>query len=450
MAPNTLSIMSQMRRQSWMNSDRNDQTPHLGPINTESESSHEKFETTVVVIPEFDSMPIKATWSDGYQVCWLQSVLAGLCSDPRVLCFEPLLLSDRFSWQKLASWGDQLIEELFLIGKRDVGFYNRPLFLIAHGLGGLVLKRCLAVLIGRFYDAAYGSLLSVVTGVVFLGTPSPKVDNPRHLDQVDTLLKAVSKESRKSLDKPGTQSSAISTAHVSQDFANSGLEPSVLSVYETKLSKIKRNVFSARQILVGRNLCETTTKRERLLGIGRSHQQLCSIGHGDKLQIERMHFFTLAMELKQLSIKLKRSFYHEDTATVQSVLELDSISVSGCYTQADEMSWERGFSTLSLGGMNGSSHDMSKELDRQSVLPCYVFGSQERNVAFRGRDYEIGLIEKALIPLSGIWTNIHAFALCGVGGLGKTQLAAEFMYSRKVYFDAIFWIHAADTATLAK
>ena len=36
-----------------------------------------------------------------------------------------------------------------------------------------------------------------------------------------------------------------------------------------------------------------------------------------------------------------------------------------------------------------------------------------------------------------------------MGGLGKTQIAIEYVYSRKHEFDAIFWVHAADPAKLA-
>ncbi|KAL9042200.1 MAG: hypothetical protein Q9214_003856, partial [Letrouitia sp. 1 TL-2023] len=35
------------------------------------------------------------------------------------------------------------------------------------------------------------------------------------------------------------------------------------------------------------------------------------------------------------------------------------------------------------------------------------------------------------------------FAICGPGGIGKTQIATEFAYSHKDQFDAIFWIFAA-------
>ncbi len=40
--------------------------------------------------------------------------------------------------------------------------------------------------------------------------------------------------------------------------------------------------------------------------------------------------------------------------------------------------------------------------------------------------------------------EISYVVLCGLGGIGKTQIALEFAYSRKDKYDAVFWV-AADT-----
>lgn len=41
----------------------------------------------------------------------------------------------------------------------------------------------------------------------------------------------------------------------------------------------------------------------------------------------------------------------------------------------------------------------------------------------------------------------HA-ALCGIGGIGKTSIAIEYVFSRKEKFDAIFWIRSDETSKL--
>ncbi len=37
------------------------------------------------------------------------------------------------------------------------------------------------------------------------------------------------------------------------------------------------------------------------------------------------------------------------------------------------------------------------------------------------------------------------YVLCGMGGIGKTESAIEYMYTRSTQFNAIFWIFADTT-----
>lgn len=44
----------------------------------------------------------------------------------------------------------------------------------------------------------------------------------------------------------------------------------------------------------------------------------------------------------------------------------------------------------------------------------------------------------------------RTFAICGPGGMGKTQLATQFVYEYRDSFDAIFWVHADKAAKVAE
>ncbi|KAK0727161.1 P-loop containing nucleoside triphosphate hydrolase protein [Lasiosphaeria miniovina] len=74
---------------------------------------------------------------------------------------------------------------------------------------------------------------------------------------------------------------------------------------------------------------------------------------------------------------------------------------------------------------------------------------------FRGRSEELQLIHEALPPEqpSGGQNNRtkqpKAFVIHGLGGIGKTQLAVEYIFSKRDSYDAIFWLQADQTDTLS-
>ena len=72
---------------------------------------------------------------------------------------------------------------------------------------------------------------------------------------------------------------------------------------------------------------------------------------------------------------------------------------------------------------------------------------RSRTKPFFGRSDILSRLEDALLP-SGLETEdqnpkeLQTFSLCGLGGIGKTEIAAEFMFCNKTKFDAVFWLQA--------
>ena len=100
-------------------------------------------------------------------------------------------------------------------------------------------------------------------------------------------------------------------------------------------------------------------------------------------------------------------------------------------------------------------HDGQKKSSR---LPCHIM-PLARNKDFYGRQDILQAIDETFFPSSskamdeGLQTETDAaitFAICGPGGMGKTQVAAEYFFSRKSKFDAMFWIHADQSIKLAE
>jgi len=81
-------------------------------------------------------------------------------------------------------------------------------------------------------------------------------------------------------------------------------------------------------------------------------------------------------------------------------------------------------------------------------LPCYSipFGINER---FYGREAALQAVKEALDPRAGEVAP-RSFALHGMGGVGKTQIALQYANSSRGSFDAILWISADNTIRMSQ
>ncbi|KIV81666.1 hypothetical protein PV11_03835 [Exophiala sideris] len=86
---------------------------------------------------------------------------------------------------------------------------------------------------------------------------------------------------------------------------------------------------------------------------------------------------------------------------------------------------------------------------RSVQMPCHFLHSYMRNTDFSGREDILSQMDKTLLPDSfqGHQRSPapRSFVISGLGGVGKTQCALEYAFSRKDSFDAVLWADA-DTA----
>ncbi|KAJ4308103.1 hypothetical protein N0V84_012298 [Fusarium piperis] len=76
--------------------------------------------------------------------------------------------------------------------------------------------------------------------------------------------------------------------------------------------------------------------------------------------------------------------------------------------------------------------DILKTIDDHLLRPT----SQRESTLEPNRDFDTAL-------------HLRSFAICGLGGIGKTELAIQYAHTRKQHFEAIFWLSADDSKILA-
>lgn len=90
---------------------------------------------------------------------------------------------------------------------------------------------------------------------------------------------------------------------------------------------------------------------------------------------------------------------------------------------------------------------------RTCRLPCFSLASYSRNPDFIGRTGVFSRMDQYLLPRptptdTGEAQTSRVFSLCGMGGVGKTDLAIEYAYTRQDAFGAVFWLEAGGVSQL--
>jgi hypothetical protein len=82
-------------------------------------------------------------------------------------------------------------------------------------------------------------------------------------------------------------------------------------------------------------------------------------------------------------------------------------------------------------------------------LPCFLLSTHSANEDFYGREDILERLAAELLPSKNTsGSGLRQFALCGLGGIGKTEIAREFSRRYKDSYAAVFWVVADGIAKL--
>ncbi|KAJ5160405.1 uncharacterized protein N7482_007409 [Penicillium canariense] len=302
-------------------------------------------------------------------------------------------LNDHFSWQHLLDEGAEFLKKLqTLQGSVQYAYIEKAL--------------CVA---GTPNDQ-YSDLLNTVAGVVFLGTPHR---------------------------------------------LEGGVNDEELSDRFTRILKLDINNGT----VVDEPLCSIRTSTEDRLGVPLDHLQLPSMReeHGASiLQIRRWLESVIQLHGGARDVESLRVETTSNNLLLnqphQSVMQQAAKAKVSSRPEPSTPSYVKTESSPEHKSLVALLENFSVE-QRDPQIPCFMMDTYVRNKDFYGRQDVLSKLDDCLLPSndplpSSQPDQIRVGILCGMPGLGKTEIAIEYAFTRENDFDAVFWIRADDVSKL--
>ncbi|KAL6699331.1 hypothetical protein J3F84DRAFT_182702 [Trichoderma pleuroticola] len=330
------------------------------------------------------------------------------------------------------------------------------------------------------------NVLDHICGVVFLGTPHIEDTSQLNINIVETIVRASAAPFNF---LSFTQEDNQMIALISRGFSD--FSGHIISTFETIQSKyrgVKWKVqFPRTRLVVAKEHASLPSNLQaEIYGIPSSHGDLCKVEIGGELykaiarlldtavlkhevfsipQIvtERYELHTDGSsqdEWDMQSLRSHRSRMAKPVAEVSSSSVIEShkemaqdvvSALRSIEPKQETLSASAGYSSIFSYEVVPSTNHFEPEQPKLRI-PCFSVGSQTRRTPFFGRDDVLRSIDKSLLPdsiqspideasirPSG---NLKTFTLCGAGGIGKTELASEYIFTRREKYLAIFWVTA--------
>ncbi|KAJ7875324.1 Alpha/Beta hydrolase protein [Mycena olivaceomarginata] len=208
---------------------------------------------------------------------WLRDCLPEQIPEARVMTYgyNANVYSD-VSTGRLRTFAETFLQELRYMRESDP---SRPLILVGHSMGGLLVKQALLVAHARV-DRRFDSILNSVTGVAFLGTPHQGANGISNAKFVANFVRAFKPDARVDLLKSLDPKSMI-LFDLTDDFrqlvSSKGIE--IASLFETRKTKMvgssKIRFFGPDIWIVEERSAILGVLRERKAAIDANHSNLC-------------------------------------------------------------------------------------------------------------------------------------------------------------------------------
>ncbi|KAK1778043.1 hypothetical protein QBC45DRAFT_170503 [Copromyces sp. CBS 386.78] len=339
----------------------------------------------------------------------------------------------------------------------EMGLNKRPLVLICHGTGGLVVKQALNICCFEELHE-YRPVIDVLSGAVFLGVPHIVKDREVAKKTIDLLLKC---KEMGAMRQRANDDDVTSFMKICEGFERIGLKIPVISAFETKSTAPPRSFFRkifskvSNHVIVPKPWGTLGLKSANEISVDSrsNHMDVCKVRVESDLYKKCLKFLHDVM--REAPERIAKEIQPIDAPAGLRAETLRSGGVQDESLQAFPTGMATNGSTIgSIDLVSPTALDYEATPRRNPILPCFWPGNHQRNNQFFGRQDILKMIDDVLLfdYQEGQATEpvqLRSFAICGMGGIGKTELAVEYAYSRKDKFEAIFWLSADEASILA-
>ncbi|KAI1411461.1 tetratricopeptide repeat domain-containing protein [Hypoxylon sp. FL1857] len=427
-----------------------------------------KVEPSVIAVPGYCTPPVQ-NWGVKHEL-EKAAIPIDAVSRLHMYIYQPSYdIGDGFSWEAFLKTGSDLAEDLARLATK---FPNRPIIFIAHSLGGVLLKKALLLAHQNLQDPRFKLVVDCLSGILFLGTPHASQSDEDTLLRHNQILFSCAKIAVQKQSSRLPRHDVFQLATLAATFEQIANIP-VLSVFEYAghRSGVHRFFGKKNKALVDEQLATISSNAERLLGMHLNHSELCKLPILKDQKYSARDF--LRSLFQDIAVNKKWTTEAASMSASQSpmldplnplnlapvepleredVKEPHSSSKGKGKALARKDSYQTSLRLpLRLHLISNTSTDRLLDT-RKAQLPCFML-PQYPNPDFVGRKDAFEAMDKHLlprkVPSSGATQSTRLFALCGMGGIGKTDLAVEYAFSRRDHFQAIFWLEAGGVSQLA-
>ncbi|EGX95344.1 NB-ARC and TPR domain protein [Cordyceps militaris CM01] len=410
-------------------------------------------EINVVVVPGLGTRP-PSEWKDETGP-WLEKLVDDCAGRAQIWIYE----------STHSSRNGPVVQQLADHGRR-----RKPLLFICHSLGGIILKwvrsphhpnsrprkeraltRDKALSLTKGHVFRHLDVVEVISGIVFLGTPHLPSTIAASPNLVESILKL---HQRGTLRKDAVTADDNSLlARCCYDFELLGIQVPIVSAYETVESRVRFGMFKVVPTLIlSKERSVIGSQQEVVIAASQDHEHICNVPVQSSLYEAIKNAWQRALDDAK---------FYTSTRDGGEMDTLRSLSTDNGQNQVQLIPTISSTREATYGSSTNPNQRADKAITsfevvkKNPTLPCFSMQVHKRNSEFFGRQDIFDLIDETLLPdkqevIDAGPFSVRSFALCGMGGIGKTEIAVEYAYARQSKYDAIFFVTADGKTILSE